>query len=277
MAAFQHRKLLAQGQVLKQQTFLRAKEANEGCERGPEETKQGEHLYQNAGGDEGCYVIDSKAGRSFGEQQQEAASSSAPMYRDYDIFEVLPNGSKVRVVTLPGLRLALAKLERLVKATGNECFVADALTRQIMAQRNLPAKEQRSKRIFQVAYDEELGNQRAQVMRSRGYHVIFVVGNEKAKILLSVLERYALFILCPNADEKTRSEMVEWLKAKYPSVKILALNSPAQELRGVDYNVTLNGSEAWLPIVTQHLAGAAAAAPTVGISGRASIPLPCSA
>ena len=48
---------------------MRAKEANEGCERDPEETKHGEQLYQNTGRDDGRYVIDSKAGRSFGEAQ----------------------------------------------------------------------------------------------------------------------------------------------------------------------------------------------------------------
>jgi hypothetical protein len=41
--------------------------ANEGCERDSEETKHGEHLYQNA--EDGRYVIDSKAGQSFGEAQ----------------------------------------------------------------------------------------------------------------------------------------------------------------------------------------------------------------
>lgn len=35
MTAFQHRKLVAQGQILKQQIFLRAKEANEGCDPAP--------------------------------------------------------------------------------------------------------------------------------------------------------------------------------------------------------------------------------------------------
>ena len=57
------------GQVLKQQTFLRAKQANESSKRDPKESKHREDLYQNAGGDDDRYVIDSKARRSFGEQQ----------------------------------------------------------------------------------------------------------------------------------------------------------------------------------------------------------------
>ncbi|HEX2665763.1 MAG TPA: hypothetical protein VHM93_23245 [Candidatus Acidoferrum sp.] len=42
--------------------MTRAKEANEGCEKDAEETKHGEQLYQNAGGDAGRHVIDSTAG-----------------------------------------------------------------------------------------------------------------------------------------------------------------------------------------------------------------------
>lgn len=61
------------------------------------------------------------------------------MHADYDIFEVLPNGSKVRISTVPNLKLALSRLERLAKLTRDECFVTDAKTQQIVAQRNLPA------------------------------------------------------------------------------------------------------------------------------------------
>lgn len=182
------------------------------------------------------------------------------MYRDYDIFEVLPNGSKASIARIPSLVLALLRLERLAKATSNECFVADAETRQVMALRNVPsAKEVVVKRVFQIAYDEELGIQRAELLRSRGYHVISVVGNEKGKILLSALQRYSLFIVGHAAPEETRSELVDWLKEKYPSVKILALNSPDQEVRRADYNVTQNGPELWMPIVTQQLGDGAAA------------------
>ena len=129
-----------------------------------------------------------------------------------------------------------------------------------MAQRNLPAaKERATKRVFQIAYDEGLGIQRAELLRSLGYHVISVVGNEKAKILLSAIHRYDFFIVGSAAPEETRSEMVDWLKANYPKVKILALNPPQQQLAHADYNVTQHATELWLPIVTQELANVAAA------------------
>jgi hypothetical protein len=50
--------------------------------------------------------------------------------------------------------------------------------------------------------------------------------------------------------------MVAWLRAKYPGVRILALNSPEiRELVGADYNVKLNGPEVWLPMIATALGG----------------------
>lgn len=125
------------------------------------------------------------------------------MYRDYDIFEVLPNGSKVKVAAVHGMELALSRLKHLAKATSNECFVADARTRHIVAQRNLPAgKERRAKRVFQIAYDEQLGVQREEVLKSRGYQVVSVIGNGKAKILLSAPQRHSLFVVGHKAVKR---------------------------------------------------------------------------
>ena len=45
--------------------------------------------------------------------------------------------------------------------------------------------------------------------------------------------------------------MVDWLKAEYPTVKILAFNPPDQIVWKADYNVRQNGPEDWLPIVFQ--------------------------
>jgi hypothetical protein len=78
MTPFQHGKLLAQCQILEQEALARAKEANEGCEADAEESKHGEQLYQNAAGDDGRCVIDSRACRSFGEPQATLAHPDAP-------------------------------------------------------------------------------------------------------------------------------------------------------------------------------------------------------
>jgi hypothetical protein len=108
------------------------------------------------------------------------------------------------------------------------------------------------KRVFQIAYNEELGRGRAQLLRQRGYGVVSVIGNEAAVVLLNAIHRYDLFIIGHGAPEETRKEMVDWLKARYPKVKVLALNPPHQEVPTADYNVVLNGPEKWLAIVAQQ-------------------------
>jgi hypothetical protein len=48
------------------------------------------------------------------------------MIREYEIFEVLPNGSALRVTAVSGLEFAQLTLQGLAKHTSNECFAADA-------------------------------------------------------------------------------------------------------------------------------------------------------
>jgi hypothetical protein len=180
------------------------------------------------------------------------------MYRVYEIFEVMPNGSPQRVSVVAGLEFAKVALQRLANQTNNECFAADEKTRQVVMQMNVPrAKLEATKRIFQIAYDEDLGFRRAELLRSRGYAVISVIGNQAARLLLRSIEQYDLFIVGHAAPEDARRDIVNWLKAQYTRVRILALNPPNQRVLSADYNVRQNGPENWLPIVTQLLEGSA--------------------
>jgi hypothetical protein len=54
------------------------------------------------------------------------------------------------------------------------------------------------------------------------------------------------------APEQARKEIVDWLKAHYPNVRILALNPPNQMVPNADYNVLQNGPELWLPLLASH-------------------------
>jgi len=145
-------------------------------------------------------------------------------------------------------------IESLAKQTNNECSVVDAKTRQVVIQMNVArAKLRATTRIFQIAYDEDIGLRRAELLRSRGYGVISVVGNQEAKLLLSSIQHYGLFIVGHAAPEETRREIVDWLRAQYPKIKILALNPLNQQILRADYNVRQNGPENWLPIVAQVL------------------------
>src|SRR5258708_6721292 len=180
------------------------------------------------------------------------------MHRVYEIFEVMPNGSPQRVTFVRGLEFAKVAIQNLAKHTSNECSVVDAKTRQVVIQMNVArAKLRATTRIFQIAYNEDLGLGRAELLRSHGYGVISVVGNQAAKLLLTSIQRYGLFIVGHAAPEETRREIVDWLKAEYPKVKILALNPLNQQILRADYNVRQNGPENWLLIVTQLLATSA--------------------
>ena len=175
------------------------------------------------------------------------------MYRAYDIFEVMPDGSTVKRAAVSGLEFAKLSLEELARRTTNECFAADRYTHQVVAQMNLPLPKRSIKRIFQISYDEEAGVRRADLLKNRGYDVVSVLGNKDAKVLLSSIQHYDLFIVGHAAPEETRREIVNWLKAQYPCVRILALNPPNQQVLSADINVRQNGPENWLPIVTQLL------------------------
>lgn len=177
------------------------------------------------------------------------------MHRVYEIFEVSPNGSPQRVTVVSGLDSATARLHELANQTPNECFASDARTRQIVALLNVPPSKWRAtKHIFQISYDEPLGAQRAELLKSRGYSVMSVIGNEAAKVALTPVQHYDFFIIGNAAPEGTRQEMAIWLKAKYPRVKILALNPPNREVLRADFNVRLNGPEDWLPIISKEFA-----------------------
>jgi hypothetical protein len=177
---------------------------------------------------------------------------TAHLYRVYEIFEVMPNGSPQRVTVVSGLEFAKLALQRLANQTNNECFAADAKTRQVVIHMNVAsAKLRASRRILQIAYDEDLGLRRAELLKSHGYVVTSVIGNQATKLLLNSTQHYDLFIVGHAASEETRSEIVDWLKALYPRVKILVLNPPNQQVLSADFNVTQNSPENWLPIVTQ--------------------------
>ena len=190
------------------------------------------------------------------------------MYRAYDIFEVMPDGSSVKRAAVSGLEFAKLALEELSKRTiySNECFAADRDTHQVVAQMNVPLAGRSIKRIFQIAYDEESRLQRAELLLGCGYGVISVLGNEAAKLLLSSIQHYDLFIVGPDAPEETRREIVDWLKENYPLVKILAMNPPDQQVPKADYNAEQDGPENWLPIVKERLINSKSIVPLFGSS-----------
>jgi len=173
------------------------------------------------------------------------------MHRVYEVIEVLPDGSRQMVTVVSGLEFAKAALEDLAKRTRGECLAINAKTHQVVMQLNVDsAKLQAMKRVLQIAYDEERGLQRTQLLKAQGYSVMSVIGNEAAKAVLGTAQHDSLFIVGHAAPEETRREMVDWLRASDPAVKILALNPYNQKIPNADYNVPQDGPGDWLPILS---------------------------
>jgi hypothetical protein len=178
--------------------------------------------------------------------------------RKYDLFGRFQDDSVLWHGQALSLDDARQKLQEIGNQTTNECFAMHLLTKDVVARVNTSAAFALETKplIFQIAYDETLYVARASVLRSHGFEVVSVIGNEAATILLSEQKRrYHMFIVGHGAPEERRKAMVEWLKTHYPAAKILALN-PAQvrELPGADYNAVINGPETWLPFVSNSAA-----------------------
>ena len=109
--------------------------------------------------------------------------------------------------------------------------------------------------MFQIAYDQALLFTRAELLKSRGYHVESALGNDDAKQHLAGSSGFELFIVGHAADRRTREEMAAWIRERFPSVRILALNPPHQpELANADYNIRQDGPEVWLELLSEKLA-----------------------
>jgi hypothetical protein len=175
--------------------------------------------------------------------------------REYNIFECLPDGSVQWRGTVVGLQNARTKLEEIARDSQNDHFAMHLPTRNIVLRTDLLRKEVVTpKAVCQISYDDNLRQQRANLLRSRGYGVVSVIGNEAAKLLLSTLRanyEFGFFIVGHAAPEQTRKEMIDWLRKNYPGVKIIALNAPQESIPMADYNVIQNGPEAWLRLVAR--------------------------
>jgi len=103
--------------------------------------------------------------------------------------------------------------------------------------------------MFQIGYDEKELKVRAELFRRVGHEVISVADNEAAKNALTSINNVDVFVVGHIAPEQTRKEIVGWLKANYPKVKIIALNPSKDQLIGADYNVVLNDHDEWLSLL----------------------------
>ena len=78
-----------------------------------------------------------------------------------------------------------------------------------------------------------------------------IADNEAAKRALTSIHNVDVFVVGHTAPEQTRKKMVDWLKANFPKVKIVALIPSAnRQLPRADHNVVLNDWDEWLSLLT---------------------------
>jgi hypothetical protein len=167
---------------------------------------------------------------------------------EYELFEHLPDRSLNWRGIVRGLGSAQATVWLLADETGNDCFAMDCTGSEIVLARTpLPG----ARRIFQVAYTKALAL-RARLLRHDGYDVTSVSGNEVARFVLyaQASPAYDLFVLGHGASNAVRMQMVTWLRARYPSIRIVALNMRGQVIDGLRYNAPSEPESAWLPTIS---------------------------
>jgi CheY-like chemotaxis protein len=142
------------------------------------------------------------------------------------------------------LERAKARVKMLAASSPGEYIIVSQQSGEKISIRP-PAK----RILFQVGYEEKGLNARVELLRRFGHEVISVTHNEAAKVALSSFRDVDLFIVDYTAPEQTRKEIVSWLKANYPKVKIIALNPSKDQLIGADYNVVLNDHDEWLSLL----------------------------
>ena len=159
------------------------------------------------------------------------------MLSPFHVFKVKSDGSRHWLEGAVSVERATARMKVLAASSPGQ-YVITNLTGKV---------EFPSKRImFQIGYDEKELNARAELFRRCGFEVISVADNESAKRALRSIGNVDVFVVGHAAPEQTRKEMVEWLKATFPKVKIVALIPSAnRELSRADYNIVLNDWDQW--------------------------------
>src|SRR5215469_12802545 len=136
------------------------------------------------------------------------------MLSPFHVFKVQRDGSRRWLEGAVSVDRATARVKVLAKSSPGE-YVITNLTGKV----EFPPK----RTMFQIGYDEKELNARAEMFQRCGFEVMSVADNECAKSVLSSIGNVHVFVVGHTAPEQTRKEMVDWLKANFPKVKIVAL------------------------------------------------------
>jgi CheY-like chemotaxis protein len=166
------------------------------------------------------------------------------MVSPFHIFRVQSDGSRRWIEAAVNLEDAKLRVKVLAASSPGEYVITNLTGEEISI------KSQPKRIMFQIGYDEKELNVRAELFRRFGHEVISVPDNETAKRALTSTHNVDVFIVGYQAPDRTRKEMVDWLKENFPKVKIVALvPSTNRQLPRADYNIMLNDWDEWLSLL----------------------------
>ena len=166
------------------------------------------------------------------------------MLSPFHILKVQSDGSRHWMEGAVDVERAKTRVKALAASSPGEYVITDLTGKRISI-------NSLYKRImFQIGYDEKELNARAELFRRVGHEVISVPDNEAAKRVLASVQNVDVFVVGHSAPEQTRKEMVDWLKANFPKVKVVALIPFASyQVPRADYNIVLNNRDQWLSLL----------------------------
>ena len=166
------------------------------------------------------------------------------MFPPFHIFKVQSDGSLRWMEAAADVERAKARVRVLAVSSPGE-YVITNMTGEKISIKTLPKRI-----VFQIGYNEKELNARAELFRRCGHEVISVPDNEAAKQALNSIHNVDIFVVGQAAPEQTRKEMVDWLKANFPKIKVVALIPSANhKLQSADYNVVLNDWDEWISVL----------------------------
>jgi hypothetical protein len=162
------------------------------------------------------------------------------MFSPFHLLKVQNDGTLHWMEGAVSVERARARMKILAASSRCEYVITNLTGKKIWI-------ESQGKRIiFQIGYSEKELHARAELFRCCGHEVISVADNEAAKRVLVSIQNVDVFVVGHTATEQERRGMVDWLKANFPKVKIVALIPSANsQLPRADCNVVLNDSFEW--------------------------------
>ena len=172
------------------------------------------------------------------------------MLPPFDIFRAEPDRQVLWLEAAPDLVHARERVQAWIAETPAEYIILSQQTgnKIVLNQSNIDAS--RKHRILQIAYVDKLMQARATILQARSHAVTSVLGNDEARAALQENADYDMVLLGHAAPQKVRTEMANWIKARFPGLILVSLNPPAgPQLPGADFNLIFNGPEEWLMVL----------------------------